>query len=87
MYTVYGHQIAPKNDRFVQIAEEAVTTLSLLQLRSTKAIYFQPVLRYFPTWFPGTGLKAITDKCKKVTAEMQVSLDFFFVHYIYSPVF
>lgn len=72
---MYGHQIAPKNDRFVKIAQESVDMLSVVLMPGVRAVDFFPFLWYFPSWFPGAGFKTLADKCKRLTDEMQVSLN------------
>lgn len=70
---MYGHQISPRKDRFVEIAEESANVLSLLMSPSRKGSTLLPLLRYLPSWFPGAGFKRTTERSKMLTAEMTVS--------------
>lgn len=74
MDTLYGHKISDLNDRFVQNAEECMKVLVMDLLPGSKAMFVFPILRFFPSWFPGAGFKPIAKKCKALTVEMQVSI-------------
>ncbi|KAL0569128.1 hypothetical protein V5O48_012841 [Marasmius crinis-equi] len=49
---VYGYDISTTNDYFVDIAEKAVGTLSLLVTPAAAIVNIFPVLRRLPLWFP-----------------------------------
>lgn len=68
---MYGYQIAPKNDRYVRIAEQAVIILGEVAFTGAYLVNVFPWLQNFPAWFPGTGFKRLTAICKKLTDEMQ----------------
>lgn len=70
MATVYGHEVEPKNDHFVSIAEEAGAMVTNLILPGTAVNAF-PFLRHLPAWFPGAGFKRYVLKTRMLTAEMQ----------------
>lgn len=54
---VYGYEAAPKNDKFIAMAEETVDLLAN-RIASGGGIWpvdIFPFLRHLPSWFPGTG--------------------------------
>ncbi|KAF8871725.1 cytochrome P450 [Infundibulicybe gibba] len=70
MGTMYGHDVAPKNDRFVAIAEDAVTKASEALLPGASAVNTFPILRYWPSWLPGAGFKRHAKETNQLTREM-----------------
>ncbi|KAL0569129.1 hypothetical protein V5O48_012842 [Marasmius crinis-equi] len=50
--TIYGYDISPTNDYFVDLAEKAVGTLVLLVTPAAAIVNMFPVLRHLPLWFP-----------------------------------
>ncbi|KAF9534905.1 cytochrome P450 [Crepidotus variabilis] len=55
MSTVYGYDIAPKDDPYVKIAETATSKLGEAMFPGASPVNVLPFLRYFPDWFPGCG--------------------------------
>ncbi|CAA7269235.1 unnamed protein product [Cyclocybe aegerita] len=55
--TMYGHDITPKNDYFVTLAETALAKLREAVFPGALAVNAFPILKYLPTWFPGAGFK------------------------------
>lgn len=77
MATVYGHDIAPVHDRFVDIAEQATTKLLHSVFPGAVMVNAMPFLRHVPSWFPGAGFKKYAEEAKALTDEMQnVPLEF-----------
>ncbi|KAF8158761.1 cytochrome P450 [Mycena galopus ATCC 62051] len=56
MATVYGYDIKPTHDRFVDLVDESLEKLGgKNMLPSAFAVNTFPFLRYLPSWFPGCG--------------------------------
>jgi hypothetical protein len=53
MATIYGYDIKPTHDRFVDLAEDAVKKLSDSVFPGAFAVNTFPFLRHLPSWFPG----------------------------------
>ena len=56
---MYGHDVAPNNDYFVDLAEKAVGTLLTWAATSATLVNVFPFMRYLPAWFPGCGFQYI----------------------------
>ena len=70
MSTMYGYNVAPKDDYFVGLAERALKRLSASALDASLLSTF-PFLHYLPSWFPGTILKQFALEGKKWAHEMR----------------
>ena len=70
MSTVYGHDISPRDDYYVALAEQAMGKLSESYLSGVTIIAL-PVLRHLPSWFPGTRFKRIAEETKALTDQLQ----------------
>ncbi|KAK7049406.1 hypothetical protein VNI00_006007 [Paramarasmius palmivorus] len=70
MAIVYGHDVAPTADRFVEIAEKAVGTLSELTSPSGSVVNLFPSLRFLPGWLPGCGFKQRAAESRLLVSEM-----------------
>ncbi|KAI0070807.1 cytochrome P450 [Panus rudis PR-1116 ss-1] len=55
MRTAYGIDIAPENDPFIEIAENAMQGFSAVA--KGHPVDFFPILQYIPSWFPGVDFK------------------------------
>ncbi|KAJ6508851.1 cytochrome P450 [Mycena sanguinolenta] len=71
METVYGYEVQATNDRFVAISESAVSKLSDSVFPGSVAVNTIPILRYLPSWMPGTGFQRFAAECRHLTKEMQ----------------
>jgi len=71
MSTVYGYDLAPKGDAFVEIAEKASAMLSYAVFPGAFLVNSLPFLQYLPDWFPGTGFKQYGRQCLELTTAMQ----------------
>lgn len=71
MATVYGHDVAPSNDRFVALAEYVVSEFTQALLPGSYLVNLFPLLRFVPSWFPGAGFKKMAAECQKSLTEMQ----------------
>ncbi|KAK7048410.1 O-methylsterigmatocystin oxidoreductase [Favolaschia claudopus] len=71
MRTVYGYDVKPNNDRFVDLSERAVKKLSDSFFPGAAVVNAFPILRYLPSWFPGAGFQAYAADCRLMIEEMQ----------------
>lgn len=71
MSTVYGHDIAPKNDYFVGLAESAMKPLVKAMLPGGTIVNEFPFLRHIPSWVPGIGFWKIAKETIPRTYAMQ----------------
>ena len=71
MSTMYGYDVAPKGDYFVGLAERAVARLSARSPPDATLFFSFPILRYLPSWFPGTQFKKFALEGKMWAYEMR----------------
>ncbi|KAF8158874.1 cytochrome P450 [Mycena galopus ATCC 62051] len=71
MGTVYGYDIKPTHDRFVDLAEEGVRRSFESVLPGAYAVNTFPFLRYFPSWFPGCGFHRFARETSELVDEMK----------------
>ncbi|KAJ6598116.1 cytochrome P450 [Mycena vulgaris] len=71
MATVYGYDIKPTHDRFVDLAEDAVKMLGDSVLPGAFLVNTFPFLRHLPSWFPGCGFQRYAQNTFQKLAEMQ----------------
>lgn len=72
MSVMYGHDVAPRNDNFVDRAETAMRQLLTgAGLSGVSLLYAFPILRFIPAWFPGAGFKRFCLEAKKLAFEMR----------------
>ncbi|TFK40528.1 cytochrome P450 [Crucibulum laeve] len=72
MSAMYGYDIAPTNDYFTSLAEQAVAKLSDSILPGAAVVNAIPMFRHLPAWFPGAAFKRYANEAKKLTTAMQV---------------
>ena len=66
MLTMYGYyDVTPKDDYFVGLAEKAIYRLSASAPPEASLFYTFPIIRYLPSWFPGTEFKQFALEGKK----------------------
>jgi hypothetical protein len=70
--------VQPKNDPFIDIAEQAMYGLGRTLNSGSYLVDQIPVLKHLPDWFPGAGFKAQAKEWSKPAAAMPV-LTFDFV--------
>ncbi|EIM85912.1 cytochrome P450 [Stereum hirsutum FP-91666 SS1] len=70
MNIAYGYEIAPANDRYVAIAEDAIDRAVNACLPGRRLVNIFPSLRHLPEWLPGMGFKDYAREAAKCTAEM-----------------
>lgn len=71
MSTIYDHDVAPKNDFFVDLAETALSGLKYTILPGSILANELPILRFIPTWLPGAGFKRIALEVRKSVLQMR----------------
>lgn len=70
MSAMYGYKVSPKNDRFQELAEEAVNGVNASAF-SGAIINIFPFLRFLPAWFPGAGFHRSAQVVKEKIDRMQ----------------
>ena len=73
MSITYAHDVGPKNDYFVDLADKAVGQLSANAPPGPSLLYSFPILRYIPSWkwFPGGEFKSFVLESRKMTFKMR----------------
>ncbi|KAJ6525316.1 cytochrome P450 [Mycena vulgaris] len=71
MATIYGYDIKPTHDRFVDLAEEAVKMLGDSVFPGAFLVNTLPFLRHLPSWFPGCGFQRYAHDTLQIVTEMQ----------------
>lgn len=69
MAAMYGHDISPQNDYFVDLAERSIRRLSNGIFPGASLFYAFPILRFLPAWFPGAEFKRYGLEGRKVALE------------------
>ncbi|KAF7428809.1 hypothetical protein PC9H_008041 [Pleurotus ostreatus] len=70
MRIAYGHQICSDDDEFIRISTEGANSFLVGGTPGTTMIDLLPILRYFPSWFPGTHYAEAARKWKPVVDRM-----------------
>ncbi|KAK7048377.1 O-methylsterigmatocystin oxidoreductase [Favolaschia claudopus] len=71
MKIVYGYNVKPSNDRFVELSDKAMKKLGDSFFPGAVAVNAFPILRYVPSWFPGAGFQNYAAECRQLVNEMQ----------------
>nr|BAK09432.1 cytochrome P450 [Postia placenta] len=71
MRLVYGHEIAPRNDRLVYLADKAGEMVELLLLPGLDLIKVFPFLRFLPEWNLLTGFPRKARISREMVKEMR----------------
>ncbi|KAG6819914.1 hypothetical protein H0H93_007448 [Arthromyces matolae] len=71
MNVTYGIQIAPKNDRYVEIAEKALAGMAEAANPGAFLVEFLPFLKYIPEWVPGASFQRKAREWKDAVNEMR----------------
>ena len=87
----YGLDVKPKNDPYIQIAEEAIRTSAEAAVPGAFWVDALPILKYVPAWMPGASFKRKAREWKIITErilnapfecflrEMVCQIDFFLI--------
>ncbi|KJA21666.1 hypothetical protein HYPSUDRAFT_687551 [Hypholoma sublateritium FD-334 SS-4] len=69
---MYAHDVAPKDDYLVHLADTSATQLTEnIFPNSTLLFAFPSIFRHLPAWFPGAGFKRLALEARKVAFEMR----------------
>ncbi|KAE9402144.1 cytochrome P450 [Gymnopus androsaceus JB14] len=71
---VYGYNVHPENDHYVELAEAADRGLIEAMNAGAFLVDTLPFLRVLPDWFPGAGFKKKAELWKKSAMELRESL-------------
>ncbi|KAF9219295.1 cytochrome P450 [Gyrodon lividus] len=71
MNVIYGIEIAPKDDRYIDIAEQALDGMAKAAAPGAFFVDVFPWLKYVPEWMPGAGFKKKAATWKKSVLEMR----------------
>ncbi|TCD66168.1 hypothetical protein EIP91_001722 [Steccherinum ochraceum] len=67
---VYGYEIKPGNDPFVEIVDEAMSQFIYLSRPGAYMVDFFPWMRFIPSWFPGAHFKREGKKFRSTMDDM-----------------
>ncbi|KAH7890379.1 cytochrome P450 [Phlebopus sp. FC_14] len=71
MKVIYGIEIAPKNDRYIDIAEQALDGMAKAAAPGAFMVDVFPWLKYVPGWVPGAGFQKKAAMWKTAVLEMR----------------
>ncbi|KIJ60731.1 hypothetical protein HYDPIDRAFT_98167 [Hydnomerulius pinastri MD-312] len=71
MNVIYGIEIAPKSDRYIDIAEQALDGMARAAAPGAFLVDIFPWLKYVPAWVPGAGFQKKAAAWKKSVLEMR----------------
>ncbi|KAF4591050.1 hypothetical protein EYR40_009650 [Pleurotus pulmonarius] len=66
MDVTYGIRVAPDDDYFVSLAEEAMSNLNISTITGTSFLDIFPFMKYIPSWMPGAGFKRAAEHARSV---------------------
>lgn len=70
MEIIYGHEVSPTHDYFVDLVEAAVAATSACLLPGAYLVNIFPLLQHVPAWFPGAGFHQFAQKVRILTKQM-----------------
>ncbi|KAF7364910.1 O-methylsterigmatocystin oxidoreductase [Mycena venus] len=71
MSTVYGYEVKPANDRFVDLAESAIIKLGQSVFPGAAVVNAFPILKHLPSWMPGAGFQRFAAESRQIVQEMR----------------
>ncbi|KAG6376689.1 cytochrome P450 [Boletus reticuloceps] len=71
MNVIYGIEISPKADRYIEIAEKALEGMAKAAAPGAFLVDVFPWLKYVPRWAPGAGFQKKAANWKKYVLEMR----------------
>jgi hypothetical protein len=71
MSITYGYDIKTKADPFVHLVDSAADVLVKAMLPGAAIVNVFPMLRFLPSWLPGTGFKKDIEEGRKLTSRMK----------------
>ncbi|KAF8880642.1 cytochrome P450 [Infundibulicybe gibba] len=70
MDIVYGIKVEDSNDRYITVAEEALSGMAQAGVAGSFLVDFMPGLQYIPTWMPGAGFRKKAADWRKLNNEL-----------------
>jgi hypothetical protein len=67
----YSINVRPYNDPYINIAEEAVSSLAELGVPGAFLVDIIPILKYVPEWFPGATFQSKAANLRKHASKMR----------------
>ncbi|KAK0194040.1 cytochrome P450 [Armillaria mellea] len=71
MKTVYGYDVQPDGDRFVDLVDQAMISVRLSLANGTFLVDLFPILKTVPDWVPGTKFKKLAQRWRQNVEEMR----------------
>ncbi|KAF5325127.1 hypothetical protein D9619_010038 [Psilocybe cf. subviscida] len=71
MSITYGYDIKAKADPFVHLVDSAAAVLAKAFLPGAAIVNVFPILRFLPSWLPGTGFKRDIVEGRELTSKMR----------------
>ncbi|KAJ6477642.1 putative monooxygenase [Mycena sanguinolenta] len=68
-WIVYGHHVKDENDPFLTAGLTKIEIFSKSTTPGVWAVDFLPILRYIPSWLPGSGFLRIANEWQKVSKD------------------
>ncbi|OAX41845.1 cytochrome P450 [Rhizopogon vinicolor AM-OR11-026] len=71
MNVIYGIEIAPRGDKYIDIAEEALDGMAKAAAPGAFLVNIFPLLKYVPAWVPGAGFQKKAAAWKRAALSMR----------------
>ncbi|KAK0500183.1 cytochrome P450 [Armillaria luteobubalina] len=71
MKTVYGYDVEPDGDRFVNLVDQAMISVRLGMANGAFLVDLLPMLKNLPNWFPGARFKRLAQRWREHVEEMR----------------
>ncbi|KAK0469518.1 cytochrome P450 [Desarmillaria tabescens] len=71
MKTVYGYDVEPDDDPFVNLVDQAMTSIRLSLTYGVFLVDLLPILKNIPDWFPGAKFKKLARRWRKNVEDMR----------------
>ncbi|KAK0204931.1 cytochrome P450 [Desarmillaria ectypa] len=71
MKAVYGYDVDPNGDRFVDLVDRALESIRIIGNVGTFLVDYVPSLKYLPRWLPGANFLSLADAWRKDVEEMK----------------
>ncbi|KAK0480174.1 cytochrome P450 [Armillaria novae-zelandiae] len=71
MKMVYGYDVEPDGDRFVDLVDQAMISARLGLANGAFLVDLLPILKNVPVWFPGAKFKRLAQRWRKQVEEMR----------------
>ncbi|KAG1721199.1 cytochrome P450 [Suillus paluster] len=71
MKVIYGIEIAPRGDKYIEIAEEALDGMAKVAALGAFLVDIFPLLKHVPAWVPGAGFQKKAAAWKRAVLSMR----------------